>query len=194
MFPHKLFPIRRRWLSPTRRFYQLASFTLALLCLSASCKDKATHKAIYVKDVPNLRSAANDPEINLEGLTPTLLSPPDSRMSADPDELESRVNWSPVAEFQLKAGETRVVSLNISQPVTLLVRVLWSGAASPVSVLVTKSGTTIATGAIYPLRSDRGTVIAYGVVSEAGAVNISVHNNGNRVTKIQAIWGTLVEE
>jgi len=98
----------------------------------------------------------------------------------------------PTAEFVLKPGETHVLNFVTKRGAILFVRASWSGGAGPVTVLVMKDGSVLASGTSYTQTPDRGIALARGDSMTSGNATLSILNAGPRVVKVRADLGMLI--
>jgi hypothetical protein len=169
-----------------------ASLILVVLFLDVSCSRKAVHgRALRVQELSNLRPAADDPALRGEGFDPSAPTPPTPPEFVEKGAFFSKVHWSPAAEFDLKPGESHSITVALPKPATVFARASWRRGAGPISILMTKDGTTVASGTTFPVPPDRGTALAYGSVKKAGSASVLVRNESAVPVKVEVVVGAL---
>ncbi|SRR6266571_2055334 len=162
------------------------SIAVAFL-VGASC----THQIVRVHELPSPHPVENDPA--LSGKETTLLAgPPAPPQFEEKGAIFEKIQWLPTAEFVLKPGETHVLNFVTKRGAILFVRASWSGGAGPVTVLVMKDGSVLASGTSYTQTPDRGIALARGDSMTSGNATLSILNAGPRVVKVRADLGMLI--
>jgi hypothetical protein len=168
------------------RFIAMASVALALF-FNASC----AHKVVRVKEVSNPHPTAKDPALYGEEMT-LLHGPPPPPQFEEKGALFTQIQWLPTVEFDLKPGEAHALETTTVQGATLFARASWRGGSGPVTILVMKDNSVLASGTSYIQAPNRGIAFARSGATAPGTARVFFRNGGPSLVKVKAIVGMLV--
>ena len=151
---------------------------------------------VRVAEVPQPVSTAEDSILQGERLDPSSVLnqlpnvPPEFEGKGAHDLLKStKVTFLPEAE--VAAGQTREISVSITEPVLLQARATWFGAVVPVDLRVSIEGKTVARGKAHSSPPNRGTATVDVQLSTLGSATVLFLNDGSEPIQVQMVVGLL---
>jgi hypothetical protein len=157
--------------------------------------NKAGEPLTHVEEVPNRSLAADDPSQVSGRLDPSVLE------SAPPTEPEEEgegahefleeTRWTRSGLIVLAPSQSRQVTIAITEPALVQVRVLWSGSAQPVQVEIHHNGALVLNGTPYAVPPDHGVVTASSELVDTGTATVVVRNTTPVAVTVEITTGTL---
>jgi hypothetical protein len=104
------------------------------------------------------------------------------------EELFEHSQAPPVVEEDLAPGAKRTVEIPLAGPSGLAGSARWIGTLSPLTVVLTLDGTTVATGTAYHFGLDRGGSYLNAHVTTGGLATLSVTNTSDVTVKVRIVF------
>jgi hypothetical protein len=144
-----------------------------------------------VREIPGMPRTADDPALQGAPAKPPLEASPPGTRAEGSTEVDEKTTWLPVAQFDLLPNASRKFTVSFTQGVIVFARAIWSGSAGPVSVVVSRAGSTVASAKPVSGPPDHGAALAQAAISSAGSADILVTNVGTTSVTVRATAGTL---
>jgi hypothetical protein len=165
------------------------------LIVGVSLINEAATPFVLVREVANIVVAANDPKQISGVLDPSVLTnappAPPAFQNKGAHELFEETLWAPITQAELQPGDSKQLSVTITEPSLLLASITWRGSAMPVSVQVVRGGATLVDGVAFAVPPDHGTVLADAKLGTPGDATVVVSNPGATTVNIQIVVGTV---
>jgi hypothetical protein len=161
-----------------------------LACVASQCAPKS-RPSRTVQESDTAPRASADPALREEMFRLLAPPPPGSGQIPDRNAAFGRIQWQPVAIYDLGPGEVRVFKATRTQSFSVFVRAGWRGGEGPLSILVTGAGATITSGVAIKVEANRGVATATGSVGRPGIVDVVIRNAGTVSLHVQTVVGIL---
>ena len=147
---------------------------------------------VIIKEIPSFQISAEDPILKVR--PPGLLAIPKVEPGFEHEgsySLAEKTHWLPIAQIDLKPGQSHEINVTFSEPTLVLARATWLGSSVPVKLLVSKDKEELAKGKVHAVPPDRGTATARAEIKTPGNATVSVINGGSAAVKIEVVVGAL---
>lgn len=165
---------------------------ILLMCAIALAQQSPSEKQrVVVKETPSARRTADDPMLKGGRLDPSGLAKAasENRGKGGGPQLMKDMHWMGIVDVTLASWESHKITVPLSEPSLVLVRATWAGSVP--ELILAKDGVTLTKGTLHRQPPDRGTLTAKAEVNPAGAITLSVSNNGNVPVRLRIAVGTL---